>query len=289
MKIGMNMLLWTGHVSEKHFGLFSDFRSVGFDGAEVPIFDVATADHYRAVGRAASDAGLTLTASSALADPFDPLSDSAATRQATVDRLKALLERAHDCGAELLVGPLFQVIGKFSGVGPTEAELERASEVHRKVAPFARDAGVEISLEPLNRFEAYLLNTMQQAAAYLDGLDDPSFGALYDTFHANIEEKDPLAGAEAIYRSGRLNHIHISENDRGTPGRGHAPLRQTVQRLKALGYDRWLTIEAFGSAVPELAAATRVWRDFFPNQEEVYREGYRLIRDAWDAAPGPAA
>jgi D-psicose/D-tagatose/L-ribulose 3-epimerase len=88
----------------------------------------------------------------------------------------------------------------------------------------------------------------------------------------------------ALHASGNLSHVHISENDRGTPGRGHAPIRETIAALKALGYDQWLTIEAFGRGVPDLAAATRVWRDFFANEEEVYTEGHALIRSCWAEA-----
>ena len=72
----------------------------------------------------------------------------------------------------------------------------------------------------------------------------------------------------------QINHVHVSENDRGTPGKGHVPLAMTFAALKEGGYDGWLTIEAFGRALPALAAATRVWRDFFPEREEVYRHGF---------------
>ena len=136
-----------------------------------------------------------------------------------------------------------------------------------------------MAFEPLNRFEAHLLNTIEQSIAYTNRVGEAGFGVLYDTFHANIEEKDPLAALHAVHAVGALSHIHISENDRGTPGKGHAKIRETIVAAKALSYDGWLTIEAFGRAVPELAAATRVWRDFFPNPEEVYTEGYRYIRE----------
>ena len=81
-----------------------------------------------------------------------------------------------------------------------------------------------------------------------------------------------------------IRHIHISENDRGTPGTGHAKTVETIRAAKKRGYAHWLTIEAFGRALPDLAAATRVWRDFFPSREEVYRDGYKLIRETWDQA-----
>jgi D-psicose/D-tagatose/L-ribulose 3-epimerase len=105
---------------------------------------------------------------------------------------------------------------------------------------------------------------------------------MYDTFHANIEEKDPIAAIKTLGR--HLFQVHVSENDRGTPGRGHIDFKAVFRKLKAEGFDRWITIESFGRALPELAAATRVWRDLAPTPTQVYREGYRLIRDGWDGA-----
>jgi D-psicose/D-tagatose/L-ribulose 3-epimerase len=104
---------------------------------------------------------------------------------------------------------------------------------------------------------------------------------MYDTFHANIEELDPVAAFSR--NSENLIHVHISENDRGVPGRGHVPWEQTFSAIKKSGYDGWLTIEAFGRSLPELAAATRVWRDFAESPEAVYRDGYTHIRQGWDA------
>ena len=105
---------------------------------------------------------------------------------------------------------------------------------------------------------------------------------MYDTFHANLEERDPI-GCIAEHVS-LIRHVHISENDRGTPGRGHVPWADTFRALREGGYDGWLTIEAFGRTLPELAATTCVWRDLSASAEEVYTEGFRLIRDGWEAA-----
>jgi D-psicose/D-tagatose/L-ribulose 3-epimerase len=68
------------------------------------------------------------------------------------------------------------------------------------------------------------------------------------------------------------------------PGRGHVPWQATFTALRKAKYDGWITIEAFGRGLPELAAATRVWRDFAENPEAVYRQGYRTIRKGWAAA-----
>ncbi len=89
---------------------------------------------------------------------------------------------------------------------------------------------------------------------------------------------------KAISVAWHLSHVHISENDRGVPGTGHAKIREAIHALKALNYDGWLTIEAFGRGLPELAAATRVWRDLHDSPEQVYTEGFRYIRQCLDEA-----
>ena len=284
MKIGINMLLWTGHVTEEHVPALQALKATGFDGVEIPIFDTSSEDHYRWLGGVLDDLGLERTVVALIPDEeHNPLSPIAAHRQGAVDHLRRAIDCSAILGGQVLAGPWFQPLGVFTGEKPTETELDRCAEVHRQVLPYLKSAGMTAGLEPLNRFEAYLLNTCEQSIAYSQRVGGEGVGILYDTFHAHIEEKNPLAALHALHASGSLGHVHISENDRGTPGRGHAKIRETIAALKVLGYDGWMTIEAFGRAVPELAAATRVWRDFFTSPEEVYTEGYRLIRDCWDA------
>lgn len=278
MKVGMNMLLWTGHVTEAHVPVFEALKQTGFDGVEVPVFDAADPAHYGRLGRILDDIGLERTVVAIIPDEASsPISADAACRRAGADHLKRVIDCTQALGGTVMAGPWFQPLGVFSGDRPSEAELDRCAEVHRQIVPLAKAAGIACALEPLNRFEAYLLNTCEQTIDYAQRLDTDGFGVLFDTFHANIEEKDPLAALEALHASGWLAHVHISENDRGTPGRGHAPIRETIAALTRLGYQGWLTIEAFGRGVPELAAATRVWRDFFASPEEVYSEGFAYI------------
>lgn len=284
MKIGMNLLLWTGHVTEEHVPVLKAIKATGFDGVEVPMFDPSDVAHYRMLGQMLDDIGLERTAVALIPDEaHSPISPDAAARQGGVDHLSRVIECCEAIGAQALVGPYFQPLGVFSGDGPTEAELDRCAEVHRSIAPLARAANLICALEPLNRFECYLLNTCEQSSAYLDRLGEDGFGILYDTFHANIEEKDPIGALDKAWAKGHINHVHISENDRGTPGHGHAKIRETIHSLRAKGYDGWLTIEAFGKTLPELAAATRVWRDFFASPEEVYTEGFAYIKKCWES------
>ncbi len=283
MKIGFNLLLWTGHVTEDNFALLPKLKATGYDGVEIPIFDTSAPAHFKKIGQALKDNGLECTAVTVLPDEaHNAISPDAKNRQGAIDHLKSVIECAHSAGVQTLCGPYYQVLGQFTGKYPSETELDHAVEVHRAIAPIAQAAGVKNAIEALNRFEAHLLNTMEQAASYVKRVDHPNFGTMYDTFHANIEEKDTFAAIETVFASGKLNHVHISENDRGTPGHGHINIAAQIKKLKSLGYDGWLTIEAFGGALPDLAAATRVWRDFFTSPEEVYTEGIKLIRRAWD-------
>lgn len=281
MKIGMNMLLWTGHVTEQHVPVLQSLKATGFDGVEIPVFDVSDEGHYRWLAGVLDDIGLERTVVALIPDEaHSPLVADAACRRRAADHLRRVVDCTALLGGQVVAGPWFQPLGVFSGERPSETELERCAEVHREILPLMAEAGITPGLEPLNRFEAYLLNTCEQAIAYAERVG--GIGILYDTFHAHIEEKDPIAALRRLHASGNLAHVHVSENDRGTPGRGHAKIRETIGVLQQLGYDGWLTIEAFGRAVPELAAATRVWRDFFADPEEVYAEGFALIRSCWD-------
>ncbi len=279
MKVGFNLLLWTTHVTESDFPVLEQLKAAGYDGVEVPVFDTSDPGHFAKLGSVLKDHGLGCTTVTVCPDEStNPISPDAGNRQGAVDHLKRVVDCSQALGSEVLCGPYYQVLAQFTGQFPTDDERARAAEVHRQVAEHAQPAGVLLTIEALNRFEAHLLNTMADAAAYVQRVDHPNFRTMYDTFHANIEEKDPLGALRE--HIGAVGHIHISENDRGTPGDGHTPIVETIKTARELGYDSWLTIEAFGAALPDLAAATKVWRDFFPSREHVYQQGIKVIRQA---------
>ena len=282
MKTGFNLLLWTTHVTSEHFLLLDSLKNAGYDGVEVPLFE-GTPEHFRSVGKAIESAGLACTSVTVLPDEaHSAISPDPASRQGAVDHLGWAIECSEALGSEILCGPFHQPLAVFSGEGPSEEELACGIEVHRKAADRAAESNLTLALEPLNRFECYVLNTMAATKDYVRRVDRPNFGALFDTFHANIEEQDPI-GCIAL-TGDVIKHVHISENDRGTPGRGHIDFEATMMMLRTTGYDGWLTIEAFGKSLPALAAATKVWREFFDSEEEVYSVGLKTMKDAWSAA-----
>lgn len=276
MKFGMNLLLWTAQVDASHDPLLAELKKTGYDGVEVPIFE-GTSDDYKTLGSKLSDLDLGSTAVTVMPPEMSPISPDAAISQAAVDRLKWVLDRGAEFGAEVLCGPLHSPLGVFSGVAPTRVERLHGIETFQKVADHAKACGITLAVEYLNRFENYFLTTAADTKAFVDELNHSACGMMWDTFHAHIEEKNSPEALKSV--SDRLVHVHLSENDRGTPGTGQVNWTETFSTLKQIQYDDWIVIEAFGRALPDLAAATRVWRDLFNDPKDVYTDGLSFIRE----------
>jgi D-psicose/D-tagatose/L-ribulose 3-epimerase len=281
MKVGMNLLLWSGSITEEHFPTIAKIKAAGFDGVEIPLFG-GDAAQYKALRAELDKQGLACSTVTVMTPEANPISPDAAIRQAAVERLKWAVEMNHTLGSVAMVGPYHSPLGVFSGTGPTADEKGRAADVLRQAAEFAKQANLTLCIEYLNRFECYFLTTAADAAALVKSVNHPSFRCMYDTFHAHIEEKSQASAIATV--KDVFAHVHISENDRGTPGTGQVRWDEAFTALKKTGYDGWLVIEAFGRALPDLAAATRVWRDLFPTPDEVYTKGIQFIKQMWAKA-----
>jgi len=282
MKYAFNLLLWATHVREEHWPLLDELKAAGYDGVEVPMFEGDVAHFQRLAGRIA-DAGLEAIGVSIMpGGGKNAVSPDPAERAGALAHLKWLADCTAALGGKIVVGPLHQALGHFTGHGPTEDEKQRCVEVSKEACRYAASLGVAYSVEPLNRFECYFLNTAKDAKALVEAVDEPNYGYLYDTFHFHIEEKNQPRAIAAT--AGTFNHVHISENDRGTPGTGQVDFAAVFKALKASGYDGWMGVESFGSALPDLAAATRVWRPLFDRPEDVYLGAIKLMKEGWERA-----
>lgn len=280
MRLGFDLLLWTTHVTEDHWPILDRLKATGYDGAEIPMFE-GPVTHYRQLGQRLKDVGLASTGIGVMSGG-SAISPTKVDRDGALDHLKWLVDCTAAIGGDVAAGPFHQPLGEFSGRGPTADEVKWCAEVHKQAAQYAATAGITLAVEPLNRFECYFLNTMEQAAELVRLVDEPNYGYLFDTFHTNIEEND----VPTLIRStiDAITHVHITENNRGVPGAGHIRFQPVFDALKQSGYDGWMTIEAFGSALPDLAAATKIWRPLFAREEDVYEKGYKLMREGWDRA-----
>ncbi len=275
MKYGMNMLLWTSDVTEEHYGILENLKQWGFDGVELPVFDLDLAKFSR-LGKKLSEIGLERTAVTVCSDADNPISPDAAVREAALTRLKKAIDAVAAAGATHLCGPIHSALGTFSGTGPTPDEWQRGLEILTKAADHAQKNNVTLVCEYLNRFECYFLTNAADDARFCREANHPNLKMMYDTFHANIEEKDLAAAMRSCWD--QVVHVHISENDRSTPGEGHVDWATTFKTLKELKYDGWLMVEAFGLALPALAAATKVWRRMFPTEEYLAKQSLAFMK-----------
>lgn len=276
MKTGMNLLLWTTHVTEEQDAVLEQLKEVGFDSVEVPIFDTSDLKPYERLGKRLEALGLTATAVTVMNEVANPISADASIRAAAAAYLDRVLECGEAFGCEVLCGPLHSALGVFSGEGPTDEEFRRGVETLQAVAEKAQARKIKLAIEYLNRFEIYLLTTAAQTAKFVKAVDHPYCKMMYDSFHAHIEEKNQATAIAAC--SSEIIHVHISENDRGTPGTGQVHWDDVFAGLKQAKYDGYITIEAFGRALPALAAATKVWRDLFPDSMGLCRDGLAFMK-----------
>ena len=275
MKFGMNLLLWSGDPDDSLLPVIEELKAMGYDGVEIPLFNLDV-DKWTKYGEKIKAMDLKCTAVTVRNEEDNPISPDASVRAKGVELNKKTLDCCAALGAETLVGPYHSAIGIFSGAGPTEDEWKWGVDSMRQVAEHAGDVNVMLGVEALNRFETYLLNIHKDSARFVREVNHPNCKMMYDTFHSNIEESDI---AQAIRDcSDVLHHVHISENNRATPGSGHIDFDTNFNALKEVGYDGWMVVEAFGLALPEIAAATKIWRKMFDTELQLAKDGLAFMK-----------
>jgi D-psicose/D-tagatose/L-ribulose 3-epimerase len=279
-KLGFNLLVWTASVSDEHFPIVDRLKKIGYDGIEICNGHQDPAA-YRRLGAHLRNVGMEITCVTVLGADANPVSPDAAVRAKALDGLKWNIDRTVDAGSKLLCGPIHSAFATFSRAEPKDEEYQRSAEVLRAAGDYAQQAGVTLALEALNRFECYLCNTMGQLRRLVELTNHPSVRAMFDTHHANIEEKHQADAIRTI--APHLAHVHLSENDRGTPGSGHVNFAEALSTLASVGYDGWMTIEAFSRADPGFANAINVWREFSPAWD-IAEGGHAYLRQAIAAA-----
>ncbi|MGD0897834.1 MAG: sugar phosphate isomerase/epimerase family protein [Thermoguttaceae bacterium] len=275
MRYGLNLLLWTDTLHDGVLPLLDEVQKIGFDAVEIPIFE-CDVEKYAQWGKRLDDAGLARTGVTVRGADDNPMSPDAAVRRKGVAGNKGALDCAAAAGCTALVGPFHSALGYFSGAGPTPDEWRWAVQSMQQVAEHAEICRVNLGIEYLNRFECYLLNTAADGARFCRDVGHPRCKMMYDTFHSHIEEKSTAGAIRALKDC--LIHVHISENDRSTPGQGNVRWTETFDTLKEIGYDGLMVIEAFGLALDKLAAATKIWRRMYQSEQQLAADGLRFMQ-----------
>jgi D-psicose/D-tagatose/L-ribulose 3-epimerase len=146
------------------------------------------------------------------------------------------------------------------------------------VSERAAERGVKLAIEPLNRYETSLVNTVEQGLALLEEVDHPACGLLLDSFHMNIEEKDPAAAARAA--GDRIVHVHACGTDRGSPGADAFDWPAFLAALDGAGYRGPLCIESFTATNEAIATAAAIWRPLAASPDALAGDGLRFLREA---------
>jgi D-psicose/D-tagatose/L-ribulose 3-epimerase len=278
VRLGASTFIWESPFrDEVVVPLAARAVGMGFDVLEICIEDpsLVTAD---AVKAACETAGIGVSVCGAFGPDRDVSHESADVRAGAVAYLRGCIDLAAEVGSPHVAGPMYSATGKARLLPPKQREAQRklAAEGLRAAADHASERGVRLAIEPLNRFETDLVNTVEQGLELCDRIDRDNVGLLLDTFHMNIEEKDT---AGAIEQAGdRLFHFHACENDRGTPGAGGVGWDGVFRALGAIGYDRMLVIEAFTPEIEEIARAVSTWRPVAASPDDLARDGIAFLR-----------
>ena len=269
---GAHAFIWAAEWSrEGAQRVISGAAAAGLDFVEIPLLDPKTMDveHTRAL---LESHGIGCSCSLGLPRefhlPFDP--DGAERFLAETVELTARL------GSSVLTGCLYTHLGTLTGKPPEPEELERVVRVLKSTARRAADYGVELGIEPVNRYETYLINLSEQLSDVLDRIDEPNVFAHLDTYHMNIEEKGFY---EPILSLGpRLRYIHLSESDRGTPGTGNVHWDDVFRGLRDSSYDGALVMESFAAVNEAIIGATALWRDVVGDPDVLVTDGLAFLR-----------
>jgi D-psicose/D-tagatose/L-ribulose 3-epimerase len=278
MDVGLNTFLLTGRFTDRETGLLDRIAGWGFDAVEITVQEAADIDPARFT-RELERTGLRCCCLCGVFPPGRDLRGTPGEQEASAGYLRSLIDLAPKVGAPVIAGPFYSCVGRTGAhdAGERRRQAETVAGHLRALGRQAHDAGLVLAMEPLNRFETDMVNTCEQALALIGAADSPALKVHLDTFHMNIEEKDP---AGAIRRAGdRLGHLHLSGSDRGAPGKDHLDWPALFRALRETGYAGAAVIESFTPEVEVIARAAAIWRDIEPSSESLARDGLAFIRE----------
>lgn len=274
MKFSVHAGLWMARWTDDITPILKTVADLGYDGVEVSLLGM-TDDKASALGKAVRDHGLEVTCSDGLSSAADITSDDAAIRQAGIDYLKWAISTSAKIGSNGLAGVVYAPWGVYDPKNK-RIRAERSADAFAQLDDDLRAHSVKLGIEAINRFETDLVNTSAEAVAMAEASGSDYVGALLDTFHLNIEEKDIKT---AITHAGdKLVHFHVSDNDRGVPGSGHIPWAEVKSGLNAIGYDGWVVAEMFVVAGNPASADLNIWRHIEPEATDAASRALTFMR-----------
>lgn len=272
MKLGIHAYEWCSEWSNKTLNIIDTVRDLGFDFLEIPLMRLDLFDS-KAV-KEKLDGFEICTSNVLLTDDVDITSFDENVRKNGVKYLKDCVKSSADAGARMFSGVIYSQYLKNAKSMPTLAEWEFSAHALKEVARYASDLGVSLAVEPVTRYESYLLNTSEQARGLIDMIDEPNVYIHLDSYHMNVEEKDLY---QAVLTAGdKLSNFHMCENDRGIPGTGHIDWDGIFKGFKEVGFNGYLGFEGFSDCTDNMS--TWVWRKLAENGDTFVKESMKFAR-----------
>ena len=270
-KLGMNLLLWGTEMDESLFPILDQIKNIGYDAVEIPIFDT-NETKWKQWKQHLDALELDAVAVTINGSDHHAISSDASMRNKALEQNKLALNCAAILGSRLLTGPYHSALGVFSGTKSSMRENDWAVEHLLALSEHAANLNITLALEYLNRFESYLVSCADELIALVNAVNHPHCKMMLDTFHANIEEKNISSAIEKM--GDRLVHVQLSENDRGTLGKGHINFREIMKSLDAIGYIGMISVEAFSTKL----SAANIWRPLFENEIQLTKDSYQYLK-----------
>ena len=274
MKFGIHAGLWMARWTDEITPILKTVADLGFDGVEVSLLGMSD-EKADALGKAVKEYGLEVTCSDGLAPDKDITSADPLVRQAGIEYLRWAIETTARIGSRGLAGVVYAPWGMYDPANKVQ-RAARSSEAFAAIDDHLAKHDVTLGIEAINRFETDLVNTASEAVAMAEASGSSRVGALLDTFHLNIEEKDIKS---AITQTGdRLVHFHVSDNDRGVPGSGHVPWTEVQSGLREIGYDGWIVAEMFVIMGNPASRDLNIWRNIEPDANDAARRALSFMQ-----------
>ena len=278
MKFGVNSFVWVSPcTTEAVKELAPKVKAMGFDILEIAcenpnLLDIQTIKNVIAENRLSAIICGVFGADRNICS-FDP-----EVRENARKYILWLIDSAAHLGSEVICGPMYSAVGKdhLEDSNSRKKEWDLAVSEIREMADYAAGKGIKLALEPLNRFETDMINTVSQGIMFIHDVGRENIGFHLDTFHMHLEEK---SSPEAIRLAGdKIFHFHACENDRGVPGTGQVHWQEIARALKSTNYQGPVVIESFTSQVKEIARAVNIWREIAPSQDAIAQQGLQYLK-----------
>lgn len=278
MQFGVSTFLWVSPFDTHSFDLVHKVKEMGFDIIEVPVEDKDLVD-WDALKKLTDRLGLQVSISGAFGADRDISSEDPAIRANGLKYIEDSIKIAAKMGSPLFGGPLYSAVGKLRSISADQKkqEFDWCVDNLKKGSKTAEKYGITLGLEPLNRFESDMVNTVDQALEIVRAVDSPFLKIQLDTFHNNIEEKNISASIRKVGKE-LLCHVQGNESDRGTPGTGNLAWDEIKEALEEIGYEGAMVIETFGAVSKEMAKATCIWRPLAGSPDELASEGLAFYK-----------